>query len=74
MSPCLLPKLQRPMKKITSATGNVDVGSEINLGSVTPPQIIFYLHKLHHGDGVEEVKATKPVQSVGGTGDVGDGQ
>lgn len=63
------------MKKMTtSATGNVDVVSEISFGSFPHPPIIFYLHKLHHGDGVEEVKATKPVQSVGGTGDVGDGQ
>lgn len=60
-------------KMTTSATGNVVV-SEISFGSFPPPLIIFYLHKLHHGDGVEEVKATKPVQSVGGTGDVGDGQ
>lgn len=60
-------------KMTTSASGNVDVVSEISFGSFFP-SIVFYLHKLHHGDGVEEVKATKPVQSAGGTGDVGDGQ
>lgn len=35
---------------------------------------MFYLHKLHHGDRVEEVKATKSVQPVGGAGNVSDGQ
>lgn len=36
--------------------------------------IVLYLHQLHHWDGVEEVKAAEPVQSVGGAGNVGDGQ
>lgn len=33
-----------------------------------------YLDQLHHWDRVEEVKAAKPVQSVGGAGNVSDGQ
>lgn len=32
------------------------------------------LYKLHHRDWVEEVKAAESVQSVGGAGDVRDGQ
>lgn len=33
-----------------------------------------YLYKLHHGDRVKEVEAAKLVQSVGGAGNIGDGQ
>lgn len=33
-----------------------------------------YLYKLHHRDWVEEVKAPKSVQSVGGAGYVRDAQ
>lgn len=36
--------------------------------------IVSYLHQLHHWDRVEEVKAAKAVQSVGGAGNVCDGQ
>lgn len=35
---------------------------------------ISYLHQLHHWDRVKEVKATKPIQSVGGAGNICDGQ
>lgn len=37
-------------------------------------RLCLYLYELHHWDGVEEVKAAKSVQSVGGAGDVSDGQ
>lgn len=57
----------------TSVSVNVVVVRDICFVSF-PPIIIFHLHQLHHGDRVEEVKATKSVQSVGGTGDVRDGQ
>lgn len=36
--------------------------------------LVTYLYKLHHRDWVEEVKAPKSVQSVGGAGYVRDAQ
>lgn len=52
--------------------GSVNPEAASNISFILP--LVFYLHKLHHGDRVEEVEAAESVQPVGGAGDVGDGQ
>lgn len=50
------------------------MGSDLKWSEALTGVTVTHLYELHHGDGVEEVKAPEAVQPAGGAGDVGDGQ